>query len=485
MRKILFPTLLVFGYLATRLINLTNLPIFTDESIYIYWAKVISQTHQQWFISLTDGKPPVLIWLISAFLSVFPSNLYLLAGRIPVVLIGLTGVVGFYKLARVFLKSESGAVVASVFYLFSPFILFYDRMALFDSPLSAILVWTTYFTVRLSQTLDVKHAILAGLSLGMAFLFKPTSILFLALIPFILLVLNFDQSLKKNWMKIVGLTGTVLIIGEIVNNLLRISRVYFLMEAKNQQFQQPLAAFLSNPFSLVPANVLLIFETITGYYTWPVFLLGITALLFFLIKDWRKGMVVGALWFGPLLAFCVLARELFPRYILFTTPYFFLPIGHLFTRVSKKIAVIGVVGIILFAAVFDYWIITNPSRAPLPKNDYNQYVSEHPSGYGLDKTFAYINKVSQNGPVTVVTQGTFGLYPYAFQLEYWNNNNIRVIPRWPLGTIDKDIYLASRDSRVLIVLKEFDQIPGDFPLSLLEEAEKPGGKYPILITELK
>jgi hypothetical protein len=54
-----------FVYLLTRLIALLKLPIFTDESIYIYWAKFIDSYHSHWLISITDGKPPLLIWVLT------------------------------------------------------------------------------------------------------------------------------------------------------------------------------------------------------------------------------------------------------------------------------------------------------------------------------------------------------------------------------------------------------------------------------------
>ncbi len=80
---------LIAVFLFSRLYNLTLLPIFTDESIYIYWAKVIESSHDQYFISLTDGKPPLLIWMISVFLTILPDSWYLVAGRLPAVIAGL------------------------------------------------------------------------------------------------------------------------------------------------------------------------------------------------------------------------------------------------------------------------------------------------------------------------------------------------------------------------------------------------------------
>src|SRR3989338_9387720 len=79
--------LLVFLYLLTRLINLDQFPIFSDEGIYIRWAKVAWHDATWRFISLTDGKQPLQTWGTIPFLKLFPDNA-LLAGRLFSVITG-------------------------------------------------------------------------------------------------------------------------------------------------------------------------------------------------------------------------------------------------------------------------------------------------------------------------------------------------------------------------------------------------------------
>src|SRR3989344_7406580 len=60
----IFAALLSGGFFASRLFNLTIIPIFTDEAIYLRWAQ-IALTDPRWrFISLIDGKQPLFIWLL-------------------------------------------------------------------------------------------------------------------------------------------------------------------------------------------------------------------------------------------------------------------------------------------------------------------------------------------------------------------------------------------------------------------------------------
>ena len=148
----IFFAVIVALFLVSRLYNILLLPIFTDESIYIYWAKLIATEHSHWLISLSDGKPPLLIWLIASLLTVLPSNLYLLAGRLPSVAAGLITLIGIYKLTNFLFASQKAALIASFLYVITPFTLLYDRMALFDSLLTSMLIWSLYFALKTGRT---------------------------------------------------------------------------------------------------------------------------------------------------------------------------------------------------------------------------------------------------------------------------------------------------------------------------------------------
>jgi hypothetical protein len=123
----------------------------------------------------------------------------------------------------------------------------------------------------------------------------------------------------------------------------------------------------------------------------------------------------------------------------------------------------------------------------MPLTDYNQLVAEHPSGYGLDRVFSYIRNEEKKGKVTVVTQGTFGLYPYAFYLEFWGDPNVRILPKWPLDKIDDEIREAKKTGEVLVVLKDDKILPPQLTeLELVETIVKPHSiKYPILLTKIR
>lgn len=528
--------ILVILYLVTRLHNLLLLPIFTDESIYIYWAKIIATTHSQWGISLTDGKPPLLVWMIAFFLQILPSHWYLLAGRLPSVISGGIALWGTYKLTKLLFNSEKTALFASLIYICSPFILFYDRMALFDSLLTAMTLWSAYFALKTAKTHNIKDVILWGLFLGLAYLSKPTAAIFLFLTPSIYVIFK-GKDILHDWKKSFLLMGIPLFMGELINNLQRFSHVYYLMAAKNQQFQQPWDKLLKDPFALTWSNLHGFFGWIIPYYTLPIFIIGLLSLIVILFTNRKIGLVLIILWFAPIFILSTVGREIFPRYILFTTPYFLIAIAYFIVSLYEKASLLNnqrvararvpktsstvardeenmdnpnfhrelylerILGnatdrtrvililfsfLILFPSLrFDYLLLTDPPSAPLPDSDYHQYISEHPSGYGLDKIYAFLNQELKKGTVNLIVQGTFGLYPYAFYLEYWDNPNLKINPRWPLSSLEPDILVMAKSTPTYILLKEYDKIPDNLPLKLVLKAEKPGGKYPILLTTLK
>lgn len=88
---------LIFIYFLTRLISLEKFPIFTDEGIYINWAKTAWHDASMRFISLTDGKQPLQTWATIPLLKIFP-NQPLFAGRLFSVFTGFTSLLFIFSI---------------------------------------------------------------------------------------------------------------------------------------------------------------------------------------------------------------------------------------------------------------------------------------------------------------------------------------------------------------------------------------------------
>ena len=69
--KLLTLLILSAAYFLLRLPNLTSQPIFADEAIYIRWAQVMRAEPTLRFISMTDGKTPLFMWVLIPLFKVF------------------------------------------------------------------------------------------------------------------------------------------------------------------------------------------------------------------------------------------------------------------------------------------------------------------------------------------------------------------------------------------------------------------------------
>src|SRR5579885_52895 len=181
--------LAAFGLLAlfflTRLYNLLGLPIFTDEAIYIHWSQVAANDASWRFISLTDGKQPMFVWIAMILLKLISNPL--VAGRMVSVIAGLLSMIGMFFLASELFKNKKIGLTASLIYILYPFSLVYDRLALYDSLVAMFMIWSLYFEVLLVRHIRLDLAMILGMIVGGGMLTKSNADFALILLPFSLL----------------------------------------------------------------------------------------------------------------------------------------------------------------------------------------------------------------------------------------------------------------------------------------------------------
>lgn len=479
-------------FLLTRLPFLLKIPLFTDEAIYIYWAKFMGTYHSNWLISITDGKPPLLIWMMLPLLAIFPENMYLLAGRLPSVVAGLSSVVALYFLAQLLFKNRISGFLASLLYIVVPYTLMYDRLALFDSLLTSMLIWTLYFGLKAAFTRKLVFALLWGIFLALAMLSKATALMYFVLVPFSICVLTYKKDLQKYWKKYALFSILAVCMGYAFDLAVRIifPGLYTMYQQKNSQFQLPVPELLQDPLQLTTGNMGAFFNWTIPYVTISVMIAALIGFIILCKKNLRVAIILFTFYIVPALGLATIGRIIFPRYFLITVPFVILPAAYalslLFTKKSMQyLGALAVVLVLIPALYFDYKLLTNPANAPIPVGDKTQYITDHPSGYGLEEVYEYINNEAEKGKITVVTQGTFGLYPYAFDLEYWQNPQVTIVPRWPLDVIDQPIYDARKNSEVLFIFKEKTGIPESLPIREVLRVKKPGARDDIVVGKFK
>ncbi|MDP3998528.1 MAG: glycosyltransferase family 39 protein [bacterium] len=162
--EILLGLFLALLFFLTRLIHLTEMPIFTDEAIYLRWAQIAKNDASWRFISLTDGKQPLFVWLTMIMMIII--NDPIVAGRLVSVAAGFVTMVGMGFLGYELFGRRRVGFLAAILYLVSPFAMVYDRMALMDSLLGTFTVWCIYLIVLLVRNLRLDLALILGALLG-------------------------------------------------------------------------------------------------------------------------------------------------------------------------------------------------------------------------------------------------------------------------------------------------------------------------------
>jgi len=483
-------------FFLTRLYNITSLPIFTDEAIYVRWSQIAKQDASWRFISLTDGKQPLFIW-ISAISMKFISD-PLLAARCVSVGAGFVSLVGLFFLGYEVFRSKKVGFLASALYVLFPFALVYDKMALYDSLLGALAVWALYFEIHLIKRKRLDIALILGMVLGTGLLTKSSAFFFIYLLPLSFLLFDFKSHKKVGQaIKFVLLATVSIVLAYAMYGILRLSPFFHIVDEKNTIFVYPFSEWLSHPFTFFIGNVRGLFDWLLTYITYPI--AGLCLLSFFLGKRiyLREKILLFSWFLVPFLALALFGRVIYPRFIFFMTlPLLVLAAYSLYVLLEKiKIQSGKIVLILLFVFIMirtDYFILTDFSRAPIPFSDLSQYINEWPAGGGVAEAVEFFKEQSVTGKVTVFTQGTFGLMPYAFEIYLKDNPNIQVKGFWPVTDImPKEFSVQAKSTKVYLVFyqpcvpcRANGEVPISWPVKKILSYKKGAGNAYLNIYEV-
>lgn len=465
-------------YAVSRLTNLTALPIFTDEAIYIRWSQIGMRDPAWRFISLTDGKQPMFTWVMMVLLRLFENRDPLFVGRLVSVLSGVAGLIGVSVLSFELFKSRRVMLFAGLMYVISPYTLWYDRMALYDSMVAAFSVWSLYFAVRMVRTLRLDMALILGLVLAGGMLNKTSGFLSLYLLPVTLILFDWRAPrVMRRLFTWVLLAGVAAVLSQVLYSVLRLSPFFHMVSQKDNVFVFSLGEWMNQPFRFLEGNLKGMFDWLREYLTAPVFVAAMLP-LFMRWEKMRERVLLYFWWILPFVALATFAKILYPRFILFMSIPLMLVAADALVRIMKRIhrplvkaAVLTV--LLLPSFVMSYRIVLHPQAAPIPLSDRGQYIDDWPAGGGVTEVVAYIREVAKNEDVLVVTEGTFGLMPYALEIYLVDNPNVVIRAVWPLpDAMPEEIRAASQDRVSFLVLNESQEPPAGWPLTLVGEYQK-------------
>jgi 4-amino-4-deoxy-L-arabinose transferase-like glycosyltransferase len=484
-KDILLIVLLIGLYFLTRLINLDKFPIFSDEGIYIRWAKVAWHDASWRFISLTDGKQPLQTWGTIPFLKLFPDNA-LLAGRLFAVTTGFVALTGIFSILF-FLFGKTSALIGSFLYIITPFFLFFDRIALIDSGVNTGFIWILFLTTVLAKNRKLEIALILGFIGGFFLLAKSSVRIFLMLGVFApLLFLGKDwKKLFKNALNFYLLFGLSLIIALVIYNVQRLSPFFHYVAQKNLTFVLSFDEFLKTPFKLFFNNI-----SLTPFYIWweSGFVMPLLAILgiIFLAKKDKKLAGYLFIWFIlPFMAIIFFTKVLFPRYMIFFGSLFLILASYFLTNISKKLRTILIVLILIAVSYFNYTIIFDYKNIPFPQVDRGQYIEGWPAGWGIKEFMDFARVQSQRKPVVIIAEGNFGMAGDVLDVFLKRSDKITIKGYWPLSEeqLLENLPLL-KDNIVYAFFSHQEEFPDSWPLKHFKTITKPCNQSTFRIFEL-
>ncbi len=458
-------------YFASRLTNLTKIPIFTDEAIYIRWSQIGAQDANWRFISLTDGKQPMFTWVMMVLLKILPGD-PLFIGRLPSVLSGAMSVIGLWFLSYELFKNRRIAYVSSLLYIISPFSFVYDRMALYDSMVAMFSIWNFYIGILLVKTLRLDVALILGMALGASMLNKTSGFLNLYMLPGTLLLFDWKSPSRLKrlivWILLLGISA---VISQGIYSVLRLTPLFHMITQKDALFVYPFSEWIKHPFTFFEGNIKGLLDWVIHYPTVPVFIASLFPLLIFWQKTREKLLLYGY-WLAPFVALALFGRVLYPRFIFFMTmPLLItasLTIDWIIRKFHRSLFSICLLLIIFIPSMLtDYYLLFDPVHALIPQADRGQYINDWPAGWGVREVNTYLLEESKKGPLAVFTEGTFGLYPYAIEIYLVDKPNIKIHGIWPLPNEIPDVVVESALQKPTYVVIDQTATTPLWPLELI------------------
>lgn len=426
--------LLVVLYLGLTSINITKLPIFVDEALYLRWSQIAWHDANWRFISLTDGKQPLYIWFVIPFLKFISDPL--LAGRLAAIVTGLVTVLGMWYLGWL-VKDKKTGYIAGFLAIISPYLFFYYRFAVMESMLTAVGIWSLNLSILLAKTRRLDMSLLLGMLVGMGLLVKSSGLFFFILMPAAYaLVVTRKNIISKKTLRYIVLIIIAGVIAQALNNVQRLSPWMHMIGQKNSFFVVPYSEIFQEGTRL-SNNISDLFRWHFQYTTLAVMATAVFG-AFKLSQDKKRMAIVLGIWLmAPLLGAAAIAKLFAPRYIVFATPYLLIFASYglsKFKGLSLKLAIllVSIAPLLLIGN-----LITDPVHFPYVPVD-EGYVNGWSAGNGTKQIGEYLVRKAKEGSenITVFTEGTFGILPHGLELYTdGKTNKLHIIGLYPIGKI--------------------------------------------------
>jgi hypothetical protein len=388
-----------------RIINLDKLPVFIDEGTYTQAARIVGARPGPATLFIQSApnfgfNPPLFSWLAAPFTRLTPDPLF--AARLASACIGTLGMLATWAIGRL-LWGSAAAALAGALYALSPFVLFYNRMAMLDGLLATCGAGALFFTLRLARHGRARDTLGLGLCIAAGMLTKLFAINLL-LLPLLAVVVAAPRQ-----------RGAVAR-GAAVAAALGLLPLLYLYQNGSGLHGHLNTSNAAGMLRVVSLQVLRWASGLWLYLTPPVLLCALAGL--WAVRRERPGLLVGLWTLLGTLAVVLIPNTIFaPRYVL----YIAVPIVLLCARgLLALVAALPVRGrahaplpLLLAAAtalvsvpaiMSDATTVSAPLQATLIPFDRWQYTTGWPSGQMLEPAIAYLRTRAAHGPIRVVSE---------------------------------------------------------------------------------
>lgn len=390
--------LLAVTYLASRLFDLTRLPLFVDEAIHLDWARRLVHEGRVLRI-LDDGKLLEVVAMAPTVSWVADPAWW---GRLTTVVVGGLGLWACFRLGSLF-EARVG-LTASALYVVCPFTLFYDRMALADGFLSVFAGLALFYSLAFQARPSRSGSIRLGLAMAAAVLSKVPGLVTLVFPPLCLLVLGLPPG---RWRRRLGAAYGI--------TLVLIAYPVFHFFTRTGQLGMKAEVAEADRLAAIQYNGSLVLEWLLSYWTAPFLVAGVATALWAASTWKRRELVLAGASVAPLLGFILVGFHLFPRYVLLATiPFLALTArglcaleAFLVTRLgfstAQRLASCLLLAVLVAGPALErsWTLLVDPSRARLPRADRFQYIEGWPSGYGWAEAADCVRDAAERSPLGV------------------------------------------------------------------------------------